>query len=99
MSHEGAHDMTARSYTTDAPRGRTRDASGPARRTLICAFAGTGFVAEREGDSLNVYLVTGDPIATGTSDTARSDASVSDQIAAIQARNEALYPRNRGFSK
>ena len=47
-------------------RRSTRDASGPARRTVVARFQGTGFVAEREDDELVIYLVSDDPIETQT---------------------------------
>jgi hypothetical protein len=31
---------------------------GPAHRQLICSYSGRNFVVEREGDELNVYLVS-----------------------------------------
>jgi len=31
---------------------------------LVARFSGTAYTAEREGDELLIYLMTGDPIAT-----------------------------------
>jgi hypothetical protein len=56
---------TVRHFTTDAPTKRVRDAAGPARRTLICTYPGTGFSAERDDSgALNVYLLSEDAVPT-----------------------------------
>jgi len=53
--------------TPPASRRPTRDTgNGPARRVRVAAFPGTGFIAEREGDELVVYLVSGDAVSTET---------------------------------
>jgi hypothetical protein len=47
----------------------TRDAgtgSDPARRTLVASFKGSSYVAEREGEELNVYIITAGAIASAT---------------------------------
>ena len=47
---------------TDTSR-RMRD-SDLAQRTLICAFKGKGFVAERNGEDLEIFLVSSGSIST-----------------------------------
>jgi hypothetical protein len=42
---------------TDGPRRIVRDA---AQRTLICAFRGKAFVSERNGEDLEIFLVSSD---------------------------------------
>jgi hypothetical protein len=49
-------------YTKDCEGRRTKD---QATKTLIATFPGSGFVAEREGDEIKVYLVA-DPDGTPT---------------------------------
>jgi len=49
-------------------RAKVRDDRGPARRTEIARFQGTGFTAERVDDELIIYLVTQDPVATQATD-------------------------------
>jgi hypothetical protein len=53
-----------KSYLADA-RLRTRDAA-LAQRKLIASFHGNAFAAEREGEELNIYLVSGDMVSTQT---------------------------------
>ena len=92
---------TRRAYTIDSSLRTTasrhgRDSAGPAQRTLVASFFGSGFIAEREGDELKVYAVTGEPFATSTTgDAARRPMSVAD----LQKINEAKYPRHDGYAK
>ena len=43
-------------------RAYMRDSNLPVRRQLIASFNGTSFVAEREGDMLNIFLVSSEPL-------------------------------------
>jgi hypothetical protein len=53
-------------YTRDGIRPGSRKArDGLAQKTLIATFPGSGFTAEREGDALNVYLISDDNVTTG----------------------------------
>jgi len=64
-----------------------RDGQGPARRIRVAAFPGTGFIAEREGDELVVYLVSGDAVSTETINDSVMTA------AKLQRANEASRAR------
>ena len=54
-----------RASLTDA-RLRARDSAGLAQRTLIASFHGKAFAAEREGEDLHIFLMTGDNVSTQT---------------------------------
>jgi hypothetical protein len=56
-------------FTREPTRKFMREASGsePATRTLVAQFKGSSYVAEREGEELNIYLVTAGGIASATS--------------------------------
>jgi hypothetical protein len=87
-----------RRFTIDSPsRPYMRDAAGPARRTLICSFKGSAFVAEREGDELKIYAVTGEPFATSAIGDARPRGRMT--IADLQALHEKRYPRHESYAK
>ena len=82
----------------DGPRRIMRD-SELAQRKLICAFKGKAFVAEREGDELCVYLISGDNIGTGTfGDRGRSGpmtaAQFQERIVAGRERNSEADARS-----
>ena len=47
----------------DCGNNRMRDA---ANRTRIGTFHGTGFVAEREGEDLCIYMLSDEPLPTNT---------------------------------
>lgn len=82
-------------YTKDCslrPNRKTRDAE-LTRKELIASFPGTSFMAEREGDTLNVYLVSGD----GIEHNALMDRAPGGRMTAakLQRQNEAARKAGR----
>ena len=55
----------------------------------MSTYHGKAFIAEREGDELNIYIVSGDNISTGTV----GDKSAGMTASRLQRQNEALRIR------
>jgi hypothetical protein len=43
-----------------------RDQAGPVTRTKVCTYQGSAYVAERDDNGLNIYLVSSEPMSTET---------------------------------
>jgi hypothetical protein len=79
-------------YTKDCSLKSNRTSDQIAQKTLVASFPGMGFVAEREDDALNVYLVSGDGVQTGAivaDRAARGGMTAAKMQAAIVARRKA----------
>ena len=75
-------------FFADCANRRFLDTAQPVHRKLIASFPGDAFIAERQDNSLNVYLVSGEPIPFGVT----GDAAIGRQpmtAARLQQINEA----------
>ena len=80
-------------FLMDAPDRRfVGDTAVPIHKKLVATFAGAAYVAEREGDSLNIFLTSSEMLPTGAiGDAAPSGGPMT--ATKLQTINEAARKR------